>query len=59
MLPLFTDTKCGRQSGFSSWEVMDKLFEDEKPQKVQRKVIVDISNSLEPNTEEAANYFMH
>ena len=59
MLPLFTYTTCGLQSGSSSWEEMYKLFEDEKPHRVQHKVTVNDSDSSEATIEEVANSFMH
>ena len=38
---------------------MYKLFEDEKPHKVQTKEIVDDLDTLEATIEEVANYFLH
>ena len=45
MIPLFTNMTCASESGSSSWEVMYRLFEDEKPHRVEREAIADAIGS--------------
>lgn len=50
MVPLFSDTTCTPDVGAFSWEAMYKLFEDENPRVVERKVTTDDSTSTSEST---------